>query len=136
MTARIDKTTRIPVLSSPEGKVPKAITQREAVEKAEMWVAKKLPKYLKKLQELAMGVVVVEIDKGGKKRIYTKAPDRAALEYLLDRGMGKAPQRLEMTGGGGGPMEFIAWAPSQVVLEEKDIIEGEARELGGEAQTE
>jgi hypothetical protein len=54
--------------------------------------------------ELAEGVTVKEKDAHGGTRVYTRAPDRQANEYLLNRIMGKPVERTEVTGKGGGPV--------------------------------
>ena len=122
-----NRTELVPIPAA-EGDDRVRISLRTAVQKAEMYVADKLPMYLERLEELAKGVVVME-DRGGEQRVYVTPPDRASLEYLIDRVMGKPPQRYEVTGDEGGPLRFIPW----VVLEgDQDIIEGEMRELDGQ----
>ena len=46
-------------------KVPKKVRQSQAIEKADLWAARNLPKLLKKLKELAEGVLVEATDKHG-----------------------------------------------------------------------
>lgn len=46
--------------------------------------------------ELANGVTVSETDQRGEQIIYTRAPDRQAAEYLLNRIMGKPTERSEV----------------------------------------
>ena len=100
-------------VSTPDGGFakPRPITKSEAVEKSELYVAKNLTKYLKKLHALAMGITVAGL-KRGEAVVYEVPPDRAALETLIERGMGKAPQRHEITGEGGGAVEIIPWLPA------------------------
>ena len=112
--------------------VPRAIRPKTAIERAEKKLQRNLPRYITKMEDLAQGVTMLEV-KDGKERIYTKPPDRAALEYLIDRGMGKTPQRFEMTGADGGPVEVLPWLPAGVSV---PVIEGEARELLPEGQEE
>src|SRR3972149_1579876 len=111
------------------------ISQASAVKHAELYVSRRLPKYLKKLEELAMGVLVLTVrkDKEGSETatVYQTPPDRAALEYLIDRGMGKAPQRFEIEANQGPPQLPQAWAPDELP---EGVIEGEARELDGQEQ--
>lgn len=118
------------IIISDTGKpvVAKTIDRATAVEKAEMYVLKNLPKYLRKIQELAMGIAVVKDTKAGPK-VYMEAPNLQALTYLADRGLGKIPQRHELTGEGGGAIEVIPWAPAGMLDEDKNIIEGEATEV-------
>lgn len=118
------------IVISDSGKpvVAKTIDRAAAVDKAEMYVLRNLPKYLKKIQELAMGIAVVKDTKAGPK-VYMEAPNLQALTYLADRGLGKIPQRHELTGEGGGPVTVLPWAPHAMIDEEKNIIEGEATEV-------
>ena len=93
--------------------VAKRISRSEAMEKAEMYVVKNLPKYLKKIHQLAMGIMAVKETKDGPMG-YSIPPNQSALEYLVDRGLGRIPQRHEITGQEGGPMEFIPWMPAGI----------------------
>ena len=102
--------------------VAKTIDRAAAVDKAEMYVLKNLPKYLRKIQELAMGIMVEKDTRGGPK-IYAEPPNLQALTYLADRGLGKIPQRHELTGADGGAVEVIPWLPAGA------MIEGEAEEV-------
>ncbi len=126
----MDRNPRNQIVISDTGKpvVAKTIDRAEAVEKAEMYVLKNLPKYLRKIQELAMGVMVAKDTKLGPK-IYAEPPNLQALTYLADRGLGKIPQRHELTGEGGGPVTVLPWAPAGMIDEDKNIIEGEATEV-------
>lgn len=112
---------------------PRKITRKEAVEKAEAFAARNLPKYLKVLENLAFGIWTEEIIDGEHRMVYQKAPSREAAQYLIDRGMGKAPQRYEVTGEEGGPMQFAAWAPSAKPAlpepEEGDTIDAEFTDI-------
>jgi hypothetical protein len=118
------------IVISDSGKpvVAKTIDRAAAVDKAEMYVLRNLPKYLRKIQELAMGIQVAKDTKLGLK-IYAEAPNLQALTYLADRGLGKIPQRHELTGEGGGPVTVLPWAPVGMLDEDKNIIEGEATEV-------
>ena len=49
-----------------------------------------------RLVELSGGVQVQETDRRGETKIYTSPPDRDAARYLLDRFMGRIPDRAEM----------------------------------------
>ena len=103
-----------------------------------MLVVKNLPKYVKKLHELALGGFYVQkIDQKGNLKVYTTAPDRAALEYLIERGLGKVPQRHEITGEAGGPLEILPWAPDSFLeTQQKDYIDAEAKVIGEEGEDE
>ena len=112
--------------------VAQALTKEELREKAEMYNTKNLPKYMKKLHELAMGIVVQRISKGGP-QIYAIAPDRAALEYLLNRGLGKTPDRTEIVGADGESVQMvIPWAPVVQIErtgDEDEVIEAKVTVL-------
>lgn len=106
-------------------KVPKRIKHAQAIEKAELYAAKNLAKYLKKLHELAMGVVVIGYegeDQEGNPVVvaYKEKPDLRALQILVDRGMGKVVDKVEITGEEGGPIGILPWIPGP------ELIEGEA----------
>jgi len=88
------------------------VTRQEANEKAELYIVKNLPKLVSRLMELAMGVTMAKRGKDGNVNIYVEAPDRQAAEYLVERVMGKVPQRHEVTGDEGGPMKIMPWAPA------------------------
>ena len=72
-------------------------------------------------------------------KIYTTDPDFKALAFLIENVIGKVPQRLEMTGDGGGPIRVIPWMTTaeatrmglieNKMLEAGDVIEAEVREL-------
>ena len=106
-------------------KLPKRIRHAEFIEKADLWAARHLQKHLKKLRELAEGVLVQKTDKmTGEENVYRLPPDRAALIYLANRGMGTPAQRYEITGDEGGPIEVIPWMPN----EEIEVVEEGALE--------
>ena len=111
-------------------KVAKVISRAEAMEKAELYIVKRLPRYLRKLHDLAMGVFAVKDTKEGPK-IYTTPPDRTALEYLVNRGLGSLPQRHEVTGQAGGPMEILPWMPAGMLKQPDgpEVIEGHATRI-------
>lgn len=90
---------------------PKRIRHKQAIEKAEMYAARNLPKYIKLLEGLARGVLMVETDKKGDEEIYRTIPDRQALQYLMDRGMGKAVSKMEITGEDGAPIVVTPYVP-------------------------
>ncbi len=120
-------TNQIVISDTGKPVVAKTIDRATAVDKAEMYVLRNLPRYLKKIQELAMGIQIAKETKLGPK-IYAEPPSLPALTYLADRGLGKIPQRHELTGEGGGPVTVLPWAPHDMVGE-GNIIEGEATEV-------
>ena len=137
----------------PPTRPPRVIDRRGAIEKAEGWARNRLSGNLKKLLELAAGVyIVAPVPKGQKPEylilrnpetgheevlgfglvVYRTPPNLAALQYLVDRGMGKTPTRVEITGEDGGAISVIPWRPA---LEEADVagyIEGEVRDASEE----
>lgn len=77
-------------------------------------VRKRLPELLQCMFDIARGVFIEErrmTEDGEVARVYQMGPDRLALQFLIENVIGKTPQRLELTGKGGGPMEVIPWAP-------------------------
>jgi len=66
------------------------------IAKAEKKIADKLPWLIDQALELAEGVVVQEWGKDGP-RVYQRPPDINAIKYLVDRIMGKATERRELT---------------------------------------
>ncbi len=123
------------IVTTDSGKavVAKKVDRSEAMEVADMYLLKNLPRYLKRLNELAGGIRVVKEGKKGP-IIYTEPPNYQALTYLIDRGLGKIPQRQEITGPEGGAVEVIPWLPTGMIpkekdKEEEDIIEGEVTEV-------
>lgn len=108
------------------------VRQKDAIKKAEKYTKGQLYKRIRKLEELANGVYLIrKARKNEKERelclrdpetgevevigfgidVYRTPPDRAANEYLIDRGMGKVPQRNEITGADGGGVVVIPWIP-------------------------
>jgi hypothetical protein len=90
---------------------------------AEKRISKALPDLLDRMIDLAMGAmavgVVLDADTGApKQRVYQLLPDQKALSFLIEHGIGRVPQRVELTGKEGKPMEIIPWMPQQVALEQ------------------
>ena len=90
---------------------PKRIRHKQAIEKAEMYAARTLPKYIKLLEGLARGVLVVMTNKKGDEEVYRIPPDRQALQYLMDRGMGKTVNKTEITGEDGAAIVVTPYIP-------------------------
>lgn len=99
--------------------------RRKIADRTESWIIKHLPEFIHTLAELAKGVWYEKTDgRSGEVRIYQQIPDRQALEFLIEHGLGKVPQRQELTGEGGGPIDIIPWlpaAPSVPQLEDGSI---------------
>ena len=128
-----DKVVEVEVPLAPKKRPRREVSQASAVHRAEMYVSRNLPKYLKKLEELAMGVALVKPSRKGEPVVYVQAPDRGALEYLVDRGMGKAPQRFEIQADAGNRQLPQAWVPDELP---EGVVEGEVKELPGEQEEE
>ncbi|KKN40285.1 hypothetical protein LCGC14_0734950 [marine sediment metagenome] len=87
--------------------------RRLIADRTEGYIIKHLPDFIRKLEELAMGIMIEKTDgRSGETHIYMRAPDRQALEFLIEHGLGKVPQRQELTGEGGGPIDIIPWLPA------------------------
>lgn len=69
------------------------------VNKAEKKIANKLPWLVDRMLELAGGVKCADYDLEGNPNVYDKAPDRQAIEYLLNRILGKPTEHQEIEGG-------------------------------------
>lgn len=116
--------------------------RRKIADRTESWIIKHLPEFIGTLAELAQGIWYEKTDgRSGEVRIYQQIPDRQALEFLIEHGLGKVPQRHELTGEEGGPLEILPWLPATASLpqlEERSTPNGEARttksEAGEEAQ--
>ena len=118
------------------------VGEKEARSKAELFVVKNLARYVKTLHERAMGVLALKPDKtltlvaintetgeqeviGEGLTVYRTPPDTQVLQYLIDRGLGRTPQRHEIAGDRDSPLQIIAWAPAGLTADQ--VIEGEAK---------
>ena len=77
-------------------------------------ISEKLPALLDAMLDLAMGhaVQITRFDKNSGEiitQVYDQPPDYKALAFLIENVIGKVPQRVEMTGDGGGPVQVISW---------------------------
>lgn len=100
----------------PRKKKSAALNDLMEIPEVERAIKARLPLLIQKMFDLAEGVVMVETRTDSEtgelvQRVYQCAPDRQALQYLIDNVIGKTPQRIELTGKAGGPMEIIPWAP-------------------------
>jgi hypothetical protein len=78
------------------------------IAEAEARIADRLPSLIDNLFTLADGVKVEEPMPNGGVQVYTRAPDRQANEYLVNRIMGKPIERLEHSGEDGDAIEVTA----------------------------
>jgi len=101
-----------------------------------------LPVLIQRMFDLAEGIVWMEErtnpeTKERLRRIFTNGPDRQALQFLIENVMGKTPQRVELTGKGGGPVSVIPWAPltemeiAGLLPSGDTVVEGVYEEVGG-----
>ena len=74
------------------------------IAQAEDLIADRLPELIDNLFSLAAGVTVQEPTPQGGTKVYTRAPDRQANEYLLNRIIGKPTEAIEVSGPDGGPI--------------------------------
>ena len=105
--------------------------RRMIANRTEGWIIKHLPEFIDTLADLARGVWEEKTDgRSGETKIYQRIPDRQALEFLIEHGLGKVPQRQELTGEGGGPIDIIPWLPATPnvpQLEDGSTVDAEAR---------
>ena len=115
--------------------------RRHILDRTDGYIIKHLPDYIGLLEELAYGVWFEKIDgRSGKSKLYKEIPDRQALEFLVEHGMGKVAQRHEITGEDGGGIQIVPWLPTlegkpalldgDIDAEDKEIPE-EAEEVSG-----
>jgi hypothetical protein len=111
------------------GRPRKSEQNKGLIVKAEKQIGDKLPILLEHMLELAQGVMVEKYDwKKGERRVYKEAPDYKALEYLINRVMGKPTDKkeiavasrsvsiVEITLPGGVQMQTIDAQPSQKMM--------------------
>ena len=88
------------------GRKPNAVRRlihATPIQLAEAKIAEKLPWLVDKLMELAEGVSLEKLTRDGTTAlVYQQSPDRQAIEYLIDRVLGKPIDRTEQ----GNPGEF------------------------------
>jgi hypothetical protein len=87
------------------GRPAKADKHARPIARAEKRIADRLVDLVDKQLELAFGVWREETLPDGETRIvYQQPPDRHAIEYLLNRIMGKPTERRELSGPERGPI--------------------------------
>lgn len=70
------------------------------VQEAERTIQLRLPDLIDKMFVLAEGFELSGVNKAGEPRSFRVSPDYKAISYLMDRGMGKARQTVDVTGEG------------------------------------
>lgn len=83
-TRKSSEKPEAPAAKNVGGRPPNPKTTEEAIAQTEAYLDAQLPKFVRKLGELALG------SPGDPERgIPARAPDRQALQYLIDRKLGK-----------------------------------------------
>jgi hypothetical protein len=82
------------------GRKPKDEKFKQPIAKAEKRIADRLPELVDNMLALSDGIWVEETTIDGKTRVYKRAPDRQANEYLINRIMGKPTERQEQEHSG------------------------------------
>lgn len=91
------------------GRKPKATKFESEIAAAELQIAQSLPEVIAAQIDLATGVTVQEVDpKTGGLKVYTRAPDAKAGQYIIDRILGKPTQRIETDDDPDGTIEAAA----------------------------
>lgn len=90
------------------GRKPKADKYRPQINRAEKRIVDKLPQLVDRMLDLANGIMVEDTnDLTGETKVYLRAPDRQAGEYLINRIMGRPTERHEVDGDIGGRLHII-----------------------------
>lgn len=67
--------------------------------------------------ELACGIAIIDKKDDTGERIFDRPPSAEAGKFLAEQTMGKAPQRVEMSGPDGGPIETVnAFDPKYKII--------------------
>jgi len=84
---------------NPAGRPPKRDKFARPIAAAEKRIVDWLPELIDLKMQLARGVLVEDINPvTGDQTVYQKPPDGKAIEYLIDRIMGKPTERREHSG--------------------------------------
>lgn len=79
------------------GRKPKAEKFQQPIAEGESRIADRLPWLIDKQFELAEGVWREETSATGARIVYKTPPDRQAIEYLINRVMGKPTEKRDVT---------------------------------------
>ena len=105
------------------GRKPLAVKRLTEKQLMEEWIKRDLEDYYNNLRALATGEILVEKDdrraKSGK-RVYKVAPDRAALEYLVNRLLGKPKEQIKHSGEEDKPFGVVLLPPPGNVIKDDD----------------
>ena len=91
------------------------------------FVEEQRAKILQAQLDLALGHYEAEEQKDGTQRVYFKAPDGKAGEYLLNQAYGKPKETTELTGKDGSPIQVTTMTDEQyraIVRREAGAAEG------------
>ena len=100
---------------------------KDIIKKLEKDGVENAPVFIEILRELANGVFYEKVGLDKRVRVYKREPDREAAQYLVDRALGRIPQRTELTGKDGKdliPREEVERVLKNIYLEkpsEKDV---------------
>lgn len=89
------------------GRIPDAEKFGRLRDAAKEQLAVEVPQLIRNMLILANGVTVQEADKEGGVKVYKKAPDYRANEYLLNRMLGKPQEHVEVSGSPESPLTVI-----------------------------
>lgn len=98
---------------NPAGRPRKSEQLAGQIARAERRIADRLPELIDKMFELAEGVQVEKQSILFGPVVYKEPPNRQAIEYLINRVMGKPTERKELSGPDGGPVDVAVMTPDQ-----------------------
>lgn len=93
----------------------KRVLHASPIQIAESKISEKLPWLVGQLFILAEGVEVQKTDRHGQLRTYTDPPDRAAIEYLIDRILGKPAQPVDIRSYAQQVAALIGVDPDEII---------------------
>lgn len=105
-----------PGAGRPKGTLsPKNLEIAKAREYLTQRVVSELEPMISSHIELAKGIWMEELDPttGERRRVYKKAPDTRAAEYLVDQAIGKASQAIDVTSKG---EQIVTASPEAIKL--------------------
>lgn len=74
----------------------KRVIYATPIQQAEAKIRDRLPWLVDQMLVLAEGFEIQKTDRRGRTRVWSEPPDRAAIEYLMDRVMGKPAQPVDI----------------------------------------
>ncbi len=85
------------------------------IQAAEAKIRDRLPWLVDQLMILAEGIEIEKRDRQGRLRTYTAPPDRSAIEYLIDRILGKPAQPLDIRSYAQQIAALIGADPAEII---------------------